>query len=1548
MTPDLADLGYRRTTPTGPWSPQGAPEFGYNDGDQHETWVADVVRSATDTGSSSRELEAGIRDWPSLYHLSHQRGNLVRPLLASMRGPVLELGAGTGAITRVLGEHGLDVVAVEGSPRRAAIAADRCRDLPNVQVVADTVQGFGHPARFATVVMVGVLEYSRMFGFETTDADPVEVMLEHVARLLLPDGELVVAIENQLGLKYFAGFPEDHLGVAMTGIEDRYGPSTAVTFGRQELGARLSAAGLVEQRWLFPFPDYKLPTTVLTEQALDPTSGLDATPLLVATGGGDHQQPESTSFDLRRAWLPVHRNDLVPDLSNSFLVRASASALRGPEQLAWYYGSGARRPEFRKVTEFVTGDGRVDVVRRRAHPDLPDTVGGVQIVCEDEPYAPVAPWTADLADRLARPGWTVDDVVDWFGPWLEAIRARAGLPEGTTDLDIEVPGDLVDALPRNLLSGTGRFIDLEWRMLEPPTFGWVLFRALYDSLAAVGPVAPPGGPAPTIRDLVRDVAAAHGVVLDDDRLASSWELEVAFQSTVQGTAVRVTVDEALDVVLGADPDTAPEPVAGVAPELEAELRNEIEVRGRELDRLRGVAENAEVETARAGEARERIATALGRLERDTEDLRQEVVEGSQRLATARREAEDLRRELADRARRLQAAEHDSATLRAELDAYAHTLSWRVTSPLRAARIRAARARRAVNRLRLRPSPAGPGPLDASTPGTATYADRTVAAVAPPTGQVVVDGPGEVLQETAVEPDLAYYRRRNDDLRHLDDTELRRHFTAFGRAEGRRGRSLLDTATVLENGFTPGRERMLLLLHEATRTGAPVLGWNLLNSFSEQRDVIVVLLQGGDLSHEIERAAAATVTLVEADPWHPVEAQILAEELVERFGPMWALANSAATHPMAPALEATGVPVVALVHEFPSSMRPEGVLGALFASVSEVVFSAPIVADSMRREYADLIARPHHVIPQGQSRLPAGTDTERAPRAMRLGSDGVETDLPEHALADLLADLDASTVLVVGAGTISPRKGVEFFLQTADQVRRSAGEKDVRFAWIGDRIPSLGWYVDELHEQVRRSGADEVVTFLAPTSDLTPLYERADLFFLSSRLDPLPNVTIDAALSGTPIVAFDGASGFAEWLGKDELLRDLVVPHLDTAAAAATIRRLADDATSRLTYGDRLRAAAVPAFDMAAYTDRLGELGRRARAAREQEQRDVQALLESGAFDADLYAGSGNDGDHLALVQEYVHRSRLTAPRARPRTGLLVRRPAEGFHPLVYAEQSPDYVEERDGDPFVDYLRRGRPAGPWALPVLRPSPEPTPTDLRVLVHGHFHYPELVDELIERMGTNAQAVDLRLSTTSEHKEMDLRSRLERAGIERWQVDLVENRGRDLAPLFTGLGHEVLDDYDVVLHVHGKRSPHVAGDVADRWRTFLWENLVGGRASMMDTVCAAFAADDTLGLVAPEDPHLNDWDLNRDEGERLAKRIGLTTPLTTHLDFPMGGMFWARTDALRPLLDARLTWDEYPAEPLPIDGTMLHALERIIPFAVEQAGYRFAKTSVPGVSR
>ncbi len=1551
---DLAALGYIRLD-GGSWHRPGTESaFGYNDGDEAENHVARTVREADDVSAQSTDLRAGIRDWPSLYHLTSQRGNVVAPFLDHLTGPVLEIGAGMGAVTRALGESGLEVVAVEGSPRRAAVCADRCRGLPNVQVVADTVQGFGQPRRFGTVVVIGVLEYARVFGFET-DRDPIDVMIEHVAGLLEPDGQLILAIENQLGLKYLAGFPEDHTGRRMDGIEDRYRPDTVVTFGREELGRRLASAGLAQQEWFYSFPDYKLPRLVLADPTARPDGAVDPVPLLTGITATDHQRPGTTTFDADRVWDVVHRNGLLPDLANSFIVRASARPRTPLAPLAWHFGGESRRPEFVKTTHFEpTAEGVV--VRRRFRTAGEHAVDGLAVALRDEPYLRERPWSGELAAITQTPGWDATDVATWFGTWLTRFR-EAMLPDLPGDVvpdpGTPVPAEALDAVPRNLLPGSGAFIDLEWVLDEPIDLGYVAFRALWDSLAQLGPVAAPA-PRTTlaIGELIAATLQEVGLPVTPADLQRHWARETTFQQTVNGSTTpaeglathHLRLERRLDDVLAAaDPAVMTELDRLRA--VEVSLVAEIENRGTELDRLRAVDSTLTAEAEKRALELDRLRAIAATLTAEIEDRGLELAErgalidhlhsltatlgttisgisaGAERAreAALRESAEaDRARADADRAR-AEAERARAEAERARAEAAARTLYRRL-------RRVAGRARRRL---------AG-----------------TVVAVRPP-DSVPVRAPAQVTTPAPASLpgfDHAYYRRSNPDLAGLDDSGLHSHFEAHGRAEGRRPQSAFAEATI-SGDVTSDLPVVVLLLHEASRTGAPVLGWNLARELEKDFQVVVVLLHDGELVEDLEAVASCVVVLRHAAQWRREDRVETAREIAERFRPAFVVANSSATAPLAPYFEDAGVPVVALIHEFASSMRPYGVLTEFYGAVSEIVFPAAIVAESMATEYDAVVLRHHHVIAQGPSAVPPGAGTDLVARTTRFGTDGVAVDLPEQDVLAFLGGLDPTSVLVLGVGTLTPRKGVEFFAQAAARTRAAADGTDIVYAWVGHRVPQDQWYIDQLHEQVRRSDTEEAVTFLAPTTHLDLLYQRANLFFLSSRLDPLPNVTIDAALAGIPTVAFEGASGFAAWLATVPELARLVVPHLDAAAAADVLLRLARDTAERARLGLALKAAAEQAFDMPTYTERIVALGSAAHDARIQEEADVADIAASGRFDAELYGGSGAiDADPEALLREYVHRSRLAAPRHRPRTGLIVRRPAPGFHPLSYAEHAPGYRDERDGDPFADFLRRGEPAGPWLRPVLRPDTRTVPaaTGLSVLVHGHFHYPDLLPDLLTALQVNTGPVALHLTATSEATAEALKATLTEHAVPDAVVEVVPNLGRDLGPLVTALGRDVLDRYDLVLHVHGKKSVHAGTDVAERWRTFLWENLVGGRHPMADRIRRAFAEDPALGLVFPDDPHLNDWDLNREEGERLATRLGLADPLPQHFDFPMGGMFWARTAALRPLLDLGLGWADYPEEPLPIDGTLLHALERLLPFVAEHAGFTVAKTTVPGVTR
>src|ERR1041384_5924265 len=166
-------------------------------------------------------------------------------------------------------------------------------------------------------------------------------------------------------------------------------------------------------------------------------------------------------------------------------------------------------------------------------------------------------------------------------------------------------------------------------------------------------------------------------------------------------------------------------------------------------------------------------------------------------------------------------------------------------------------------------------------------------------------------------------------------------------------------------------------------------------------------------------------------------------------------------------------------------------------------------------------------------------------------------------------------------------------------------------------------------------------------------------------------------------------------------------------------------------------------------------------------------------------------------------------------------------------------------------------------------------------------------------------------------------------------IPNRGRDIGAFLSGLGRS-FRRYDVLGHLHSKRSLFLTDrSIGERWRQFIWTNLVGGEHAMMDTVLDRFAADARLGLVFPDDPHLSAWDKNLEIAQPPAERMGMTPKFPPFFNFPLGTMFWSRREALAPLFDLQLDWSDYPIEPVPIDGTIMHALERGLPFVGAAGG-------------
>jgi glycosyltransferase involved in cell wall biosynthesis len=136
----------------------------------------------------------------------------------------------------------------------------------------------------------------------------------------------------------------------------------------------------------------------------------------------------------------------------------------------------------------------------------------------------------------------------------------------------------------------------------------------------------------------------------------------------------------------------------------------------------------------------------------------------------------------------------------------------------------------------------------------------------------------------------------------------------------------------------------------------------------------------------------------------------------------------------------------------------------------------------------------------------------AQRPLKLGFVNRETQEAARKRLSRLIGRDLSEVRIVcGAGQPQWRKGTDFFV-TASQICKNR-DPETYFIWIGHRIQHdelhFGTYMSHHLDQigVRREGSN--LFFLEAGPAYKDLLAASDIMFLSSRLDPLPNVVFDA-------------------------------------------------------------------------------------------------------------------------------------------------------------------------------------------------------------------------------------------------------------------------------------------------------------------------------------------------------------------------------------------------------------------------------------------------------
>lgn len=517
--------------------------------DSAEGELLEILTSAQDRSSQSDELASHIHDWPTRYHLSPLRAHLLTPLVVNSGDRVLEVGCGTGVNVRVMAERGASVVGIEGTRARARIAQTRNAEFDSVEIFAGDVADFVSEEKFDFVLIVGVLEYVSSRIGELSE--PVE-FLSRCASFLKDDGLLVLAIENQFGLKYLLSYPEDHLGIPWIGLEG-YRRGQPRTWSRAVLRDMLIEVGLVHQEFLNPFPDYKLPTVILRERIHSSEAGRELVKNFVRRPVVDFSGSPQYVCDPIMAFGQFVDAELGPHVSNSFLICASmseSSLSRRLDDADLWLASAQRQRKFRNFRRIV-GEGST-------HHLVESSIDSAEVGerrsgwltnrgQQDGPIHRGTPLEDQIFDAFINSEWSdvAEQVLTYRNfllaqsPSHGAMEQEATHPFTANDHEPSIPGTFIDCVPQNLIaspSGQLILVDNEWEANGPCSLNLVFLRGLLSVAtrlreASVTSFGPQRGRA-SIVDIASDLAGLAGFEIEAAMIDRLLKAEFAFQEMV--------------------------------------------------------------------------------------------------------------------------------------------------------------------------------------------------------------------------------------------------------------------------------------------------------------------------------------------------------------------------------------------------------------------------------------------------------------------------------------------------------------------------------------------------------------------------------------------------------------------------------------------------------------------------------------------------------------------------------------------------------------------------------------------------------------------------------------------------------------------------------------------------------------------------------------------------------------------------------------------------------------------------------------------------------
>ena len=271
--------------------------------------------------------------------------------------------------------------------------------------------------------------------------------------------------------------------------------------------------------------------------------------------------------------------------------------------------------------------------------------------------------------------------------------------------------------------------------------------------------------------------------------------------------------------------------------------------------------------------------------------------------------------------------------------------------------------------------------------------------------------------------------------------------------------------------------------------------------------------------------------------------------------------------------------------------------------------------------------------------------------------------------------------------------------------------------------------------------------------------------------------------------------------------------------------------------------------------------------------------------------------------------------------------------------------------IYDDLIRNYPQSQWSGLIesgkilstnLAPENFDTQEFKKVALILFVYFEDLVDDIVSYLARLPQNLKIVIVSPKNNLLKEYQRRLE-SKFEHLELRGHPNRGRNETAYFI-VCKDIYENYEYVCLLHDKKCAHLPLEIYGRtFQKHCFDSLIFN-CNYLKNIIRTFEDNPKLGLISAPWPIFSVWDgprscdfnSNIQEIKKLYKFLDLRVPLDEKILFPVGTMFWVRSKALSSLFRHNWKIEDFPPEPLKLDRTILHALERMYCLLAQESGY------------